>query len=249
MTPIRTPLPSQRRTMALAAGAVLTLTGFSVFSVAARIPTNLNDNVVTCGSNANCSNKVMFGRNYRVMQTAKFTVMVSISNEGPYTRADVSVTNNGGYSQNISPEDFRVEVVSPKPHVLLYVPPEELQHMPLPKPEVRIVSAPVAPPINKSGVILVQATYVTDGSSANSATTPPAPPTIDELYEAARLEAAMKEAAEREAAEKHLRASAIPANEYVRGRVYFQRDHKAKEVNVVLPVAGQVFEFPYAGKF
>jgi hypothetical protein len=59
--------------------------------------------------------------------------MVSLSNEGRYTRADVSITNNAGYPQHVSPEDFRMEVVDPKTKVLLYVAPEELHDLPLPR--------------------------------------------------------------------------------------------------------------------
>src|SRR5882762_8638970 len=86
----------------------LALTGGCLSSFAAKIPTNLNDNVVTCGVNARCTNKVMFGRNYKVVATAKFTVMLSISEEAAYTRADVSIENHADYSQSISPQDFRV---------------------------------------------------------------------------------------------------------------------------------------------
>src|ERR1700738_2199898 len=105
------------------------LAGCSSYLAAAKIPVNLSDNIVTCGATTRCSNKKMFGRTYKVIDTARFTVMVSISNEGRYTRADVSIANHAGYSQNISPEDFRVEVVSPKAKVLEYVPPAELQNM------------------------------------------------------------------------------------------------------------------------
>ena len=45
------------------------------------------------------------------------------------------------------------------------------------------------------------------------------------------------------------KAAPIPANEVVRGRVFFEKDPKAKQVKVVLPVAGLVFEFPYAMTF
>ena len=34
-------------------------------------------------------------------------VMVSISGEGPYTRADVSILNNGSYTTKVTPDDFR----------------------------------------------------------------------------------------------------------------------------------------------
>jgi hypothetical protein len=251
MLTLRFALPLPSRAHFLAASSLLLLTGSTAFSVAAKIPTNLNDNVLTCGANARCSNKVMFGRNYKVMQTAKFTVMVSVSTEGSYTRADVSVQNNGNYSQNLSPQDFRVEVTSPKSHVLLYVAPADLQ-LPPPKPipVVVPVAKVVETPKPTAKPMLLQAAYVISEGSAETATpTVPKPPTIDELYEAAKIEAALKEAAERAAAEKHLEASTIPANEIVRGRVYFERDHKAKMVNVVLPVAGQVFEFPYSMQF
>jgi hypothetical protein len=164
----------------------------------------------------------MFGRNYKVIETAKFTVMVSISNEGAYTRADVSVANHADYPQNLSPQDFRVEVVSPKPRILLYVPPSELKNVASP-PSVPVAATP------------------------DAAT--PAANEIDELFAQAKAEAAAKEAAERAAAQRDLAAAPIPANEVVRGRVFFAKDPKAKQVNVVLPVAGQVFEFPYAMKF
>jgi hypothetical protein len=215
----------------------LTLTGCSVWSLAAT-PTIIPDNVVTCGQNARCSNKVMFGRNYKVMETVKFTVMVSISNEGAYTRADVSIANHADYPQNISPQDFRVEVVSPKPRVLLYVPPSELQNV-APPPPIPVVEAPVA------AVPAAEGGAAAPAAAGGTVVTP----NIDELFAQAKKEAAAKEAAEKAAALRDLAAAPIPANEVVRGRVFFEKDPKAKQVNVVLPVAGLVFEFPYAMKF
>jgi hypothetical protein len=94
------------------------------FSFAASVPkTILPDNVITCQVNANCTNKTLYGRTYKVINTPRFTVMVAVSQEGGYTRADVSIANNTIMSQSLTPEDFRVEVVTPKPKVLLYVPP------------------------------------------------------------------------------------------------------------------------------
>jgi hypothetical protein len=165
----------------------------------------------------------MFGRSYKVIDTAKFTVMVSISNEGAYTRADVSISNHVDYPQNLSPQDFRVEVVSPKPRILLYVPPAELKNVA--PPAVPAVTTPVA---------------AAPAVATNE---------IDELFAEAKTEASAKEAAERAAAQRDLAATSIPANEVVRGRVFFAKDPKAKQVNVVLPVAGLVFEFPYAMTF
>ena len=218
------------------------LTGCSVLSLAAPVPTIIPDNVVTCGQNARCSNKVMFGRNYKVIETAKFTVMVSISNEGAYTRADVSIANHADYPQNISPQDFRVEVVSPKPRVLLYVPPSELQNV-APPPPIPVVETPVAAAPAAEGGAAAPAAVAPNAAPAAVA------PNIDELFAQAKKEAAAKEAAEKAAALRDLAAAPIPANEVVRGRVFFEKDPKAKQVNVVLPVAGLVFEFPYAMTF
>ncbi len=60
--------------------------------------------------------------------------------------------------------------------------------------------------------------------------------------------AAQREAAEKVASQQHLAATSIPPSEVARGRVYFASDKKAHLVNVVLPIAGVVFEFPYALK-
>jgi hypothetical protein len=222
-------LPKVLLTVALAGSS-------SVFSVAAKSPSNttntanLYDNVLTCGRNARCSNKVMFGRTYKVIQSAQFTVMVSVSNEGSYTRADVSITNHLDYPQNISPQDFRVEVLSPKPKVLLYVPPTELQNVPPPPP----LPVPEAKHEEPKPVI---------------ADEPNKTPSIDELFALAKAEEARKEAEERAKAEQHMAPEALPANEVVRGRVYFEKDPKAKQVNIVLPISGVVFEFPYSLSF
>jgi hypothetical protein len=216
------------------------LSGCSSYLAAAKIPVNLSDNIVTCGATTRCSNKKMFGRTYKVIDTARFTVMVSISNEGQYTRADVSIANHAGYSQHISPEDFRVEVVSPKLEVLEYVPPAELKNMAKLEPAAAPARAVTASAAECVSVVVAARAARAEGTAAGKEVT-----SNTDLYETAEKEAALKEAVEKEAAQKHLEAAAIPANDVVRGRVYFRRDPKAKQVNVVLPLSGQVFEFPY----
>jgi pyruvate/2-oxoglutarate dehydrogenase complex dihydrolipoamide acyltransferase (E2) component len=216
--------------------------GSATFSVAANIPTTagktiLPDNVVRCEPNAGCINKTLYGRSYKVINTTRFTVMVAISHEGVYTRADVSIANHTDTPLNMSPEDFRVEVLTPKPKVLLYIPPANLvlPPPPLPPAPAPAAAAPAATP---------HAAALTE-TATNSA-----PPTTDveALYAAAEQKAAQQEAAEKAAAEHHLTATSIPPNEVTQGRVYFERDKKSHLINVVLPIAGLVFEFPYAMK-
>jgi len=224
---------------------VVSISSASLFSFAAKIPTTVNDNVVTCGVNAKCSYKSMFGRSYKVMATPQFTVMVSISSEGAYTRADVSIANNSGSVQTISPEEFRVEVTAPKTKVLPYVSPARLQSL-------QVEVAPAAAPILSAAASASAAepiSVMVAAKAAEASGAVPMPVNIDELFATAKREQAMQAAAAQEDAQKPLAAAAVPANEVVRGRVYFEKDPKAKLANVVLPVAGLVFEFPYSVSF
>ncbi len=195
-------------------------------------PAIIPDNLVTCQANAGCSNQTMFGRTYKVLRTDRLVVMVSISNEGPYTRADISVLNSGAYSTKVVPEDFRIEVVSPKPKVLSYIPPENLQNLPAPPPEPDVKAPQPA----------------TAPAEAAAPQDPSKPLDIDQLYIAKKKEQALQEAAEKAAAQKHLAPTPVQPNEVVRGRVYFERDKKAQLVNVVLPIGGMVYQFPYQTK-
>jgi hypothetical protein len=231
--------------------------GSTTFAIASGIPKAiLPDNVVLCASGSGCSNKKLFGRTYKVLETPRFTVMVSVSREGSYTRADVSITNNAGYPLNLSPDDFRLEVPGPKPRVLLYVAPADLKDIapPPPVPTAETFIDPATPPPAASAVV-TSAPAATDSTqpklqTVSISTTPtvestPDTPNIDELYLAAKKKAALQEAIDRATAQKDLAAVSISPNESVRGRVFFERDKKSKEVTVVLPIAGMVFEFPY----
>ncbi|WP_260734805.1 hypothetical protein [Tunturiibacter lichenicola] len=209
------------------------------FSFAASVPkTILPDNVITCQVNANCTNKTLYGRTYKVINTPRFTVMVAVSQEGAYTRADVRIANNTIMSQSLTPEDFRVEVVTPKPKVLLYVPPTELKDL---SPATQTASAPqtasAAPTVPPAPVA-----PTAQAADANQT------PNIDQLYEEAKRKAALKEEADKVASQRDLSATSLPPNEVALGRVFFERDKHAQLVNVVLPIAGLVFEFPYTLK-
>lgn len=202
-------------------------------SFAASVPkTILPDNVITCQVNANCTNKALYGRLYKVINTPRFTVMVAISQEGSYTRADVSIANNTILPQSLTPEDFRVEVVTPKPKVLLYIPPSDLKDLP---------AAPTTPPSSSapSSPLPSQAPVAAETSQT---------PNIDELYKEAKQKAALKEETDKVASQRDLSATSLPPNEVASGRVFFERDKHAQLVNVVLPIAGLVFEFPYIMK-
>jgi hypothetical protein len=208
----------------------------ATFSVAASIPktiqkTILPDNVVRCEPNAGCINKTLFGRSYKVINTPRFTVMLAISHEGAYTRADVSIANHTDTALSMTPEDFRVEVLTPKPKILLYVPPANLV---LPPPPLPPAPAATTPPPSAAAFAQTKANPTPQSGD------------VEALYAAAEQETAKQEAADKAAAEQHLTATAIGPNEVTRGRVYFERDKKSHLVNVVLPIAGLVFEFPYA---
>ncbi len=203
--------------------SVLTLAALGCTSTlfAADVPRNLvPDNLIVCGPASGCTSETLFGRSYKVMVTPRFTVKVSLSHQGSYTRADVSVANNTGYSMNLSPQDFRMEVVTPKPKVLMYIAPSELKHVP-PPPPVPALDA---------------AAY--DGVAVSGAGS------IEQINVATKKKA-LQEAVESAAAQRDLAMEPLPPNEVTRGRVFFQRDRRAQQVNLVLPIAGAVFEFPF----
>jgi hypothetical protein len=216
----------------------------ATLSVAASIPkTILPDNVIRCEPDTGCLSETVNGHNYKVINTPRFTVMVAVSHEGSYTRADVSITNKTDMPLNISPDDFRVEVLTPKPKVLNYIPPASL-NLPAPPaaPAPQPAAAPApAPPSPEPQPPAGPATAESEAS--------PVPPTAetDVLYVAVK-EKASQEDAQKAAVENHLSATSIPPNEATSGRVYFERDKHAHLVNVCLPIAGVVFEFPYAMK-
>jgi hypothetical protein len=204
----------------------------TTFLIAADTRAIVPDNVILCAPTSGCTTETIFGRKYQVLTTPRFTVKVALSHEGPYTRADISIANNSGYSLYLSPEDFRVEVLAKKPKVLLYVSPSDLKDVlpPTPLPTQQAASPAVPAPAGEP-----------------STTAEAAPISIDESGLAAKNEAALQESVEIAAIEKNLSSAPLSPNEVTRGRVYFERDNgkKAEHVNVVLPIAGLVFEFPY----
>jgi hypothetical protein len=190
----------------------------ATLAFAADVPRNLN--VVVCQPNPHCIHHTIFGHDYRLLNTDRFSVMVFLSIEGRYTRADVSITNLTSTPISLSPEDFRIQALASRSKVFLYVPPSQLENIPTP-------------------------TRATPNAAPDVLLADPNPdPEASEL-EAAK-QRAIQEAIELAAATPHLKAIIIPPNQAVHGRVYFERDPatKQQQVDVVLPIAGTVFKFP-----
>jgi hypothetical protein len=99
----------------------------ATFSFAASLPRN--PNVVVCDANAGCIHHTIFGHDYKVLSTDRFSVMVFLSTEGRYTRADVSITNLTPTPINVSPEDFHIQALASKSTVFLYVPPSQVENL------------------------------------------------------------------------------------------------------------------------
>jgi hypothetical protein len=223
----------------------------AALSVAASIPkTILPDNVIRCEPDTGCLSATVNGHNYKVLNTPRFTVMVAVSHEGGYTRADVNIINKTDLPLNISPDDFRVEVLTPKPKVLNYIPPAELnlpsspavaalQPIPTPQPAASPTPAPHSPEPQ------IQPPAPPANAEAEAS---PAPSTAETGVLSAPMQEASHDDGQKAVSEHHLSATSIPPNEATSGRVYFQRDKHAHLVNVCLPIAGLVFEFPYAMK-
>lgn len=191
----------------------------TTLSLAGNLPRNVlpYNNIVVCQPNAGCIHHTIFGHDYKILSTDRLTVMVYLSSEGRYTRADVSITNLTPTPTKLSPEDFRIEALTSKSKVFHYVPPSQLENIPPP-------------------------TRATPDALSDT-TAPPANPDISD----AATQRATQEAVELEPVTPHLKALTIPPREAVFGRIYFERDSRTKhqQVNVVLPIAGTVFKFPY----
>jgi hypothetical protein len=199
----------------LRAVVLASIVTFPAFSLAANLPRNVSPyNVAVCQPNAGCIHHTIYGHDYKVLSTDRFAVMVFLSAEGRYTRADVSITNLTPTPAKLSPEDFRIEALTSKSKVFPYVPPSQLENIPTPTRAISAASTSENPDISE--------------------------------FEAAR-QRAMQEAVAVEAAAPDLKAITIPPNQAIQGRVYFERDPNTKhqEVNVVLPIAGTLFKFPY----
>ena len=102
----------------------------TTISLAANLPRNAN--TVICQPNAGCIHHTIFGHDYKLLSTDRFSVMVFLSTEGRYTRADVSITNLTPTPINLSPEDFRIEALTSTSKVFLYVPPSQLENVAAP---------------------------------------------------------------------------------------------------------------------
>jgi hypothetical protein len=192
----------------------------ATLSLAANLPRNAN--IVICQPNAGCIHHTIFGHDYKILSTDHLAVMVFLSTEGRYTRADVSITNLTSTPINVYPENFRVEALTSRSKVFLYVPPSQLENIPT-------------------------RTRATPNDAADTPSANPNPKSNSELSELdAARQRAMQEAVELAATTPHLRAIIIPPNQAVHGRVYFKRDPSAthQQVNVVLPIADMVFKFP-----
>ncbi len=156
----------------------------------------------TCQGWSGCTNETIDGRVYKVLRTAEMVVKVSMSTEGEYTRADVSITNNSSAQLEVSPAEFRVDVLTPRPRTLEYVEPASLR---LP--------------------VVAASDEMKRGGGRRPAgrvmrSLPPKP-------------------------EPDLAASGVRPDGAVEGKVFFERDRRAKTLNVVLPISGAVFAFPY----
>jgi hypothetical protein len=197
----------------------------TTLSLAADLPRRVPpSNVVVCQPNARCIYKTIFGYDYKMLSTDRFAVMVSLSSQGRYTRADVSITSLIPTPTKLSPEDFRIESLTPSSKVFRYVPPSQLENIPAPT-RATLNTAPDDPE-------------------------PPANPN-PEFSQISQRDAAIQRAAQQAlefyAATPDLKPIILPPREAVSGRVYFERDQRTKhqQVNVVLRIAGTVFRFPY----
>ena len=205
------------------------LLGSATLSLAATPPAGLSDNVVSCQSGPSCFNRKMFGRDYKVLRTPRAEIMVSISTEGIYTRADISITNYDSLPASITPDDFRVEVVVlSRTHALVCAsrsflrrgssqilwPKPQLQHLPLLLHRLRV---PLSRPQTRLILSILMSSTRRRRSRWRCRKQPIAPQR-----------------------RRNLAPGTLKVNQVTRGRAYFERDKKATQVMLTIPIAGVV---------
>jgi hypothetical protein len=99
----------------------------TTLSLAASLPRN--PNVVVCEPHSGCIHHTIFGHDYKVLSTDRLSVMVFLSSEGRYTRADVSITNLSPTPINLSPGDFHIQALASESKIFLYVPPSQVENL------------------------------------------------------------------------------------------------------------------------
>lgn len=108
---------------------LLLLAGATTLAFGASLPRSISDNIVACQANAGCFNQLINGRIYKVIKTPSTTVKLSLWNEGAVTRADVIIANSSGLELKVLAHDFRVDVLSPRPRTLSFVPSTAVPHL------------------------------------------------------------------------------------------------------------------------
>jgi len=113
------------------------MTLFRALAVASSLTTTLSlaanqprtPNVVVCQPNSGCIHHNIFGHDYKMLSTDRFSVMVFLSAEGRYNRADVSITNLTSTPINVTPEDFHLQALTSRSKIFLYVPPSQVENL------------------------------------------------------------------------------------------------------------------------
>jgi hypothetical protein len=184
----------------------------ATLSLAASLPRNAD--IVVCQPNAGCLHHTIFGHDYKILNTDRFTVMVFLSSEGRYIRADISITNLTPIPINLTPEDFHIQALASRSKVFFYIPPSQLQN--LPTPTRATPSVPLANPNQELSELEAAQQRASQEAVELAAATP-------------HLQAITIPPNHAVHGRVYFERDPSPAHQ---------------QVNIVLPIAGTVFKFP-----
>ena len=97
--------------------------------------------ILTCHLGKDCTEEIIDGRSFYVMQTDRLIVKVAVQPSPRYSHVSVAVENRAGFDIRFAPEDFRIEMTEPKFKRLSYIKPARLK---LPKVKAPKTEAPPA---------------------------------------------------------------------------------------------------------
>jgi hypothetical protein len=216
--------------------------------------------IIVCEESSGCTHQYIDGQKFKILTTDNTVVIVALLMGEHYMRADVSVSNNTQAAIDLLPNQMLLEVVTPKPKPLPFVSPDQIAKsashraawanalngmggaMATQQTTTQTSSSGTVNS-NSSDGTYTNGTY--NGSSTSTSSTPDyaaqarANERIRERNAAvASLQAGLMQTS--------LKANSVMPGQSVRGYVYFEREKHAALLNLTIPIAGTLYEFPFA---
>jgi hypothetical protein len=239
---------------------------------APSIPDNLGSNsVVWSAGDPNSDQVLKNGVPVRILVKDGVAVSASLARNEDVLWANVSVINRSGARLDVDPSQFTLMQVSPKQKELRYEAPEVIVKFIKRRAEWANALSGIAADMDRDETTTkaeintksqsttkfdletrpnrstIAGTATTAGSSRTTATVTTSSPDYQARQEAAQAIERNTATADSKSADilkRALLANTLAHGESIGGAVFFERDKKARDATLRIPLAGLIFEFP-----